>query len=266
MFVKNKVILFIFLGVLLSLPFTQVSAEVVWEEDFESGPFDDWSLQGYESILDVFYPSNLLPSITNGLLQMPNIRTGANWSAALRNCTIAYGTWSFDWIVEVGSDHISWDLVFFISDMPFNQSGMDRLDRETNGYILGLKSGDIGIYGDYNNSIFLFNLHMASYDLIGLPYSFSEPITGSHRVVVTRGLQGEFNVYFDSTLIITTTHTTTTTSERVVFSSWFGDSAFDNISVSSSVDPPAKQTPSFELEVLILALFTYGYYSRRRKR
>jgi hypothetical protein len=35
-------------GVLFCIPFIRVSAEKVWEENFEIGPYDDWTLAGYK--------------------------------------------------------------------------------------------------------------------------------------------------------------------------------------------------------------------------
>ncbi|MFQ5979883.1 MAG: hypothetical protein ACE5OZ_17265 [Candidatus Heimdallarchaeota archaeon] len=67
-------------------------------------------------------------------------------------------------------------------------------------------------------------------------HQFSSPITGSHHIAVTRDLQGNFEVFFDSTLIIEASDNSTTTSEKFIITSWVGDSAFDNIVVSNSID------------------------------
>ena len=230
------------LGVIFLFPLMSVSAEVVWEEDFDDPPFDDWYLQCYESNNNFSEHSGYLPYISNGRLQMP-VHTGyyAHWSPAIRNSSVAYGTWAFDWILDDSSEyeHESWDPVFFIADMPLNFTGLSDSVAYCAGYALGLKSGERGSLGN-SSAISLFRMQVTDpyfifleiYDVPG------DYITGSHTIHITRSLTGEFNVYFDSSLIITHTDNTVTTSKRIAFSSWVGDSAFDNIMVDDEVVPP----------------------------
>ncbi len=106
--------------------------------------------------------------------------------------------------------------------------------------------------------------------ILGMYTVPGEDISGSHQVHVTRGLQGEFNVFFDSSLIITVTDNTITSSDRIFFGSMLGDSTFDNISVSDTVEDPstttAKKGPGFELEVVVLRLSLFFLFTRKRRR
>ncbi|UCG03783.1 MAG: hypothetical protein JSW11_07310 [Candidatus Heimdallarchaeota archaeon] len=267
------------LGVLFLLPLTQVTAKVVWKEDWENPPFDEWTLVGY-SYDDVngFQPNTTNdPAVVDGVLKMnsPSDSFGNFWSSAYRNSTVAYGTWSFDWMVEPGEDHESYVNIFFlINDFPRNLTGV-TIALPTPGYRLILQSGSKGPLGD--NSINFFRSG------VGDPLQtkvFTSSITGSHHIDITRSLNGRFNVFFDATgssapPIISITHNGTTTCEQFVVGSWIGDSAIDNITISDTIDvtptgtttsaTTTDGTPSFELEVLVFSLVLFFIVSRKRR-
>ncbi|MFX0204977.1 MAG: hypothetical protein ACFFDT_03260 [Candidatus Hodarchaeota archaeon] len=45
---KEKIFLSLIIDFLLILSISRVAAETVWEEDFETPPFDEWTLQDHE--------------------------------------------------------------------------------------------------------------------------------------------------------------------------------------------------------------------------
>ena len=97
------------LGVVFLLPLTQVTAEVVWEEDWENPPFDEWIYMAY-SFDDVngFQPDTTAdPAVVDGVFKTnsPTASFGDFLSGANHNSTVAYGTWSFDCVVEPGVEH-----------------------------------------------------------------------------------------------------------------------------------------------------------------
>jgi hypothetical protein len=225
---KNTLKIGLILCILFVIPLTQrVSATFVWTEDFEDPPFDEWYLQGYEDD-GVFAPSDCLPTIENGMLQMPNTQIWGNASVAMRNSTLAYGTWSFDWYVNIGTNHASHDVVWLISNMVFNQTGLSQDNPYLYGYAINMNT-EIGYIDLYKmTSGVAYNL--------GVGGDINPPIYGSHHIDVTRTSDGTFYIYFDSEFVYTFTDNSHTTSERFVIASWLGDSAFDNITVSDTVD------------------------------
>ena len=101
--VMYKFYLFALFSLFLLFPLMTVSAEVVWAEDFETPPFD-WYLAGYKQVSGdppiTYKHDSYIPVIENGLLQMPNTQTSWYFSQALRNSTVAYGSWGFDFTIN----------------------------------------------------------------------------------------------------------------------------------------------------------------------
>jgi hypothetical protein len=251
---KGKILLSIVIGLLLIQSVDRATAPIVWEEDFETPPFDEWTLQGHvEADVNpstrLAYPTTAVPEIIDGKLQMPVVTKepgNLSVSSAIRNSTIAYGTWSFDWEINssTGTEHEAWVNVWFITDMPINLTGVNLEEPFFDGYALMLQSASEGYSGVEPSCIYLWKptlsggyTTLASYDIPGTK------ITGSHNIKITRNpLDGKFNVWFDSSHIITATHNSITTSERFFFRSHLGDSAFDNLTVSDSVDKTVTET------------------------
>jgi hypothetical protein len=218
-----------------------------------------------------------MPSIIDGWLKMPDDPMTDPEMArppvgqAEHASSVAYGTWSFDWAVEPGENHESVDIVSFIANNHSSETAQ-LLPFEVNvtGFWLWLLSGQkLGWMGDPDRPM----IALVSYEggvggVSGVEgrHQFSSPITGSHHIAITRTLQGDFQVFFDSTLIIEASDNSTTTSEKFVITSWVGDSAFDNIVVSNSIDShyitvPAPAAPSFptqEEETNLLELLPFA--------
>jgi hypothetical protein len=249
--------------IMLVFPLCQVSATIIWSEDFEDR-LDDWELQGYSYDGTVFMPNDsVAPSIVNGRLQMPNTQVYNNEftvSYIFRNSTVANGTWSFDWHVTPGDDHSSYDEIFFMTNnFPNNLTGfsVDQLIGKYSGYRLDLKSADRGDSTFKDRSITLAK-YLPNFFSILKYHQFNTSITGFHHIDVTRNLQGEFKVYYDSSLIIQYTDNTITTSEKCVIISVIGDSAFDNITASDDVLPPTTTTTTTANFPSLFILFSVG--------
>lgn len=273
------------LGIMVLFPLTQVSAEVVWEEDWEKPPFDEWIIQAYSYSGDTgFQPDAAAnPPVVAGVFETnaPSDIFGDYWSGAVRNSSVAYGSWSFDWIVGSGSVHESYVNVFFI--LPEYQNNLTGRDMSGNysGYMLNLQSGVKGPHP--HNSIYLSRFDGG---IIGMT-AFDSAIEGSHHIEVTRFEDGEFNVYFDhnSTPIITGIDTTHTNSTKFAFGAWIGDSGIDNIVVAdltettttttsttttddTTTDSPTTTetgSPSFEFQVIVLGVAFLFIFSRKRR-
>ncbi|MHA2388090.1 MAG: hypothetical protein ACXACW_05135 [Candidatus Hodarchaeales archaeon] len=271
------------LGVVLLLPLTQVSAGVVWEEDWETGPFDEWVFQGYfyNEVLKFQPNASSDPTAADGVFQTssPSDVFGEYWSGAVRNSTIASGTWSFDWMNEAGVDHESYVNIFFlINNYPENLTDLPyEGDGNLTGYMLNLQSGTKGPLTAH--SINIGRITGGGVTLGTKAYSTS--ITGSHHIDVTRTPEGQFNVYFDvtdsvATPIISVIDTTTTSFTQFAFGSWIGDSGIDNITVSNSIDitpdttttttTTAKNGSGFEVTVFVLSLSLFFIITRKRRR
>ncbi|MHA2497467.1 MAG: hypothetical protein ACXAEI_18495 [Candidatus Hodarchaeales archaeon] len=177
-----------------------------------------------------------LPTVSYGWLKMPNnqIVYPTTVSQAEHASSVTYGTWSFDWAVAPGDDHQSVDIVSFMVN-GYASNRLEPLPHSLNvtGYYLHLLSGDrTGWVSDPDRP----SITLTSYNgSAGGSYKFPSLITGSHQIDITRSSLGEFRVYFDGTLIIGAVDNSITTSEKFILTSWVGDSAFDNIIVSSSI-------------------------------
>ena len=268
---KNRIInLFVALALVLmfSLSVNQAQAEVKWSEDFNvpdiDGLSDDWWLDGY-SLNGVFAPDDTaFPTIESDMLKMPNTRTFGTWSGIRRNSTVAYGTWSFDWTVQNGTDHNSADVIMLmINNMPWNMTGSSPAPPYSwYGYFLVLRSSSSGPWTHLRTRSITLSEFIPNNEVVLKDYQFDETITGSHHIDVTRDQEGEFKVFFDSVLLFNHTDKTTTTSESCIFGSWIGDSTFDNIVVRDDVveittptsAPSPVPTIGFEFVVILSPL------------
>jgi hypothetical protein len=73
-------------------------------------------------------------------------------------------------------------------------------------------------------------------------YKFPNPITCSHRIDITRNYCGEFNISFDSNLVIQAIDNNFITSEKMSLGSFIGDSGIDNITVVDLQPDPVTVT------------------------
>jgi hypothetical protein len=276
----QKFLLLVNLGLLLIIPFTRGSATEVWSENFDSGVSEELSLFAWTlSDGGVFTTNNTAkPTIVEGALQMPNTREWGTWSCAQRNTTLAYGTWSFDFTVKEGNDHTACFAVFFVSDMPWNQSGHTFGTLGLDGYFVALKSGSTdNVWGSELDHNMNLGEHYGNSPSILANHQFPDDVTGTHHIDITRALNGSFRVYFDSALIISARDTSTTISEVFIIGSWAGDVSFDNIVISDSIDVIETTTttttttttnggtPGFELGIGVLSIVLVLISSQKRK-
>ena len=275
------------LGVIFLLPLTQVSAGVAWSEDWTTSPFDEWVIDSYSyNDSHGFQPnSSFEPIIADGVCTTNTASDffGVTWSGAHRNSSVAYGTWSFDWVVGPDVDNESYIIVFFLANNTENfhdWTGTKIYGHGMEGYFLIIQSGSKGAIP--NNTVRLGTIEGG----FTKDYSFPEPITGSHHIDITRTVNGEFNVYWDyvdesTQPIITRTSISVKTCEAFMFGAWIGDSIFDNITVSDTVDvnhtrptttttttteeEPTTPAPGFEIELLAFSLITLFFVLRKRR-
>ncbi|MFX1575767.1 MAG: hypothetical protein ACFFCF_01200 [Promethearchaeota archaeon] len=231
-------VLFLVLSTLF--PIT-VSAGQFWSEDFEVDnidSLDDWILQGYELVDDVFCEVDHGFTIENGTLTAedvyyywPNVGYHGDLThlrRAIHNSSTAYGTWSFDW--HVSSSNVSFDSVNFVyTDLEnnYNLSGVSQVPN-MDGYALILDS--------FVNGEIYFELFqgLERYILARHPI-----ITRANEVFhfeIIRDLPGQFQINLNSELVIEITDDRVTTSETFSFVSFQGNSSIDNIVVSDSIE------------------------------
>ncbi|MHA2175735.1 MAG: hypothetical protein ACXABI_12955 [Candidatus Hodarchaeales archaeon] len=244
---KKKLFIFIIIGCILAIPWSQGRSTITWSENFESGTSEELTLVAYSYVSNEFVQNNTaLPVVVSNALHMPNTRGWGTWSGGQRNSSIAYGTWSYDVVIKEGENHSACDVVFLtMNNLPWNVSGFSLNSHTLEGYFLGMKSGSPNdIWGNIKNHSILFGKYEAiTHEEVHLVTAqLPENIVGSHNVRVTRDLDGKFEVFFDSAKIITYTDNTIKTSEICVFASWSGDSIFDNITVSDNAENPTTTT------------------------
>jgi hypothetical protein len=239
------------------LPGEQASAEMVWQEDFDD--LNNWTLEGGSNMTGIMQtnPDHGLITV-DGALTAPNSTTFDTASFAIHNSTVAYGTWRFKWYAAEGSDRAVYDNHAFIFNNPsdWNLSGetQDEFLKDTSGYSLLMISQympSTGVAEAPGLSLCEFtNDETSPFDVFA-SYGFNASITGWHNIIITRNSEGEFNVFYDSTLVMQATDNSTTTSEYFVFGSFKGDSRFDDISVSDAVDYPPATTDGYLLWLVI---------------
>jgi hypothetical protein len=253
----------------------RVSAATVWAEDFGAENLDEWNLSRFTIDPSGVHTQHNVSefSIVNGALTAPNTQNWNHPNRALHNSTVAYGTWSFDWVVAEGSTHKTHDGVLFIhTDLEhnYNTTGLTQAEYYAglSGYVLVLSSLSFSdgpaIYPGL--AIVKYTTQEPGYEFLGSHQLSTAPI-GSHHIVITRDSQGEFKIYFDSSLSIQVTDNSTTTSEKFGFKSYRGDSQIDNITVKDiPVEPPVLAPASLDITVVVLGLMVLALVAHKRKK
>jgi len=229
-----------------------VLAAVEWEEDFEGGIPDGWDFYSYEMVSGVHKPLDDPGfSVVDGVLRAPNHKAGDNKTAAKRNSTVAYGTWSFDWLASP----IAYDSIELTLNHPehnFNTTGIDISDSSFTGYVIVID----------NNVPIIRLLKLHKQQGIFSPTildsnRFDAELEGTHHIDVTRGSEGQFYVYFNTILLLQATENSITTSQAFGMTSWRGDSGIDNISISNTVDYPSSTIPAISVGYIVwIAILT----------
>ncbi|MHA1969530.1 MAG: hypothetical protein ACW964_17250 [Candidatus Hodarchaeales archaeon] len=273
--IKKKFIPLLLFWILLVISFTRGSAAVVWSEDFNTGVSEELTLLAWTGDSEGVFQTNSTakPTVENNALQMPNTREFGTWSSAQRNSTIAYGTWSFDFTIKKGDDHTACFAFFFVGDFPWSHQGytFSSMNDIPEVYYIAIKSGSTdNVWGAELDH----NMNFGKWDSGNIQlldnYQFPDDITGTHQIDITRDQLGEFNIYYDSDLIINHTDAFITTSKIFIIGSWSGDISFDNIVVSDTVDPPTTTATlsgtNISFEFLALSLLFLGLFKRKRNK
>ena len=214
-------------------------AAIIWQEDFECELTDltDWILHGWQTNSTNHFEQTPDSGFTiqGGALTGPNSTSFNNGSFAYHNCSLAYGTWSFDWIISVRT---TYDLIHLVYSDPINQ--LNFTGKTMDEYVLSVKTYTLILASTATGAgrgihLFVTTGNASNMDKELATYDFGSDLTGLHQVQITRDERGEFKVYFDSELVMQVTDNTYTTSEYFNFASIKGDSQIDNIVVSDEI-------------------------------
>ncbi len=250
----NLYIACISIGLIFGLVINQTSATLVWEEDFENPPFDDWSLYGYDTV-GPWQSANCPPIIANGAMTT-HISQGKQ-AIAIHTSLVAYGTWSFDF--DIPEDQESLFSIMFIANnygggnLNFTGKTYSEISYDMVCYIIYIKSGTEGgdWVNDYSITLKIWIGNSSLY-LNLAEYILSSSLIGTHHMTITRNsTQGEFQINLDSERIIRVTNNIIKTSEILEFSTFYGEVSIDNLTVCDSVGPclPTPTTTTITLPV-----------------
>ncbi|MHA2168825.1 MAG: hypothetical protein ACXAB7_02830 [Candidatus Kariarchaeaceae archaeon] len=232
-----------------------VHAETVFSDDFDDGNLQGWDLWGWNWTTSVIYEWEGSMINDNGILTAENPQNGM-WSYACQESTVAYGTWSFDWLPSATNGQ---DFVSFISEDSWDWVNRTQI-KTANSYYLWLNPGNAGVIQGIQlqkHSGTVLNANVGT-------YSAPEVLEGWHSIDVTRTSNGQFKIFFDDELVIEEIDTDVTESAKFCFG-LDGDSAFDNVRISDSVD---KQDDESSLDfpvTLLIGIFALPVVLRRRK-
>ncbi|MFX1249783.1 MAG: hypothetical protein ACFFBQ_20520 [Promethearchaeota archaeon] len=279
-------------GFICVLIFTSVKTAFTangWSDDFESAPSDgipeDWEIYAYDRG-DTGGDSPATPltddkyhvRVRNGALMAPyyNLEEVGGLmilSEAFHNSTVAYGTWSFDWIVseESHTDHGAFDTIAFILNSENSIWDRDGLTEsgwaaDKTGYLLYLMSrskSELGFAPAFPavgpGISFFKTTDTFSW---GKSRKFCQNVYGTHHIDIQRTPEGEFKIYYDNVPIIKDSDDKVTTSEKFLFSSFQGDSGIDNLEITEEITtitppettPPEFYCPDFPIELILIAV------------
>lgn len=240
----------IFMLILVFSSVQQSQGSLVWSENFNTENPTGWMFGSWIRPLMYNFTANYDEemSVIDGILRAPNSTTFQTITYAAYNSSVAYGSWSFDYIVFPGSDRLAYDVVTVLFTDLVNNYSMEGLSEtqyltDCTGYSILIVSGHntAGISGIAIPGI-SFAVYTPWFTVLET-YEMPDGISGIHHINITRGLQGLFSIYFDSELIIQFRHKLTTSSERFQFVSFKGDSGIDNITVNDEpVEIPTTTT------------------------
>jgi hypothetical protein len=187
-------LLFIIIGSMVLT--TNISADTVWNDNFDDNKADGWKREIVDWYLDEpFTRLTAKFDTSTGTLKAPDETPGNIWYLATYESNIDIGTWMFD---------------INILDTPWGDFGVllmgdDWADYPTKSYgydlIFSTKHGNP--WPDSKGAIFLLKLNgwREAWYNIG-KWSSTEEIVGEHHVIVTRDPEGIFNVYLNDELIL----------------------------------------------------------------
>ena len=223
-----------------------IPSEEVWSENFDDENIDDWEIFGidYTTTPGTLIPGNF--SVSGGVLR----NVGPEWDYAIRNSSVAYGTWSFDVDIQRPEDFNRFPVGFMA------EYNIENLQNATgDSYIISFRMPDDGPSGDIRlarNDVGGGTTFLDGYDV--------EIIRGWKNIIVTREESGQFYVYLDGDLILDVVDTIHTTSECFIFYG-YANPAIDSITVSDTIDydkaPPEWSHSITDKEITLGESFYY---------
>ncbi|MHA2168826.1 MAG: transcriptional regulator [Candidatus Kariarchaeaceae archaeon] len=203
-----------------------VYAGEVFTDDFDDGDLEGWDLWGWNWTTPIIYAWEGSMINDNGILTSENPQNGM-WSYACQESTVVYGTWSFDWLPSATNAR---DFVSFISEDSWDWVNSTQI-KTAYGYYLWLNPGNAGVI----QGIQLQKHSGTALDVNVGTYTALEGLEGWHSLDITRTINGQFKIFVDGELVIEETDTDITESTKFCFG-LDGDSAFDNVRISDSID------------------------------
>lgn len=191
-------------------------AVTVWSDNFSDGDYNGWTVH--------------LGGFSASGTQLES--TGANTNHISRASTVAVGTWSFDWHMEVDLSSGGGDVYFLASDL---NPAINYMPRSGYSIVAGLGGFVLRRWENGGSN---------SMDL----YSVVNP-TGTFSFDITRDADGHIYVYIDGELVMDRQNVLYNTSTHFFFAPFGSGEWLDNIVVSNTVDitPPSTDpttTPS----------------------
>ena len=286
--------------ILFLLSFTQISATLIWEDDFDDGDLEGWDLTTYYTTSFATVPvvkGEVLIENSNNKLFLPNIYNGTHGmlNSAQRTSSLVYGHWSFD-IDTTSGCHGAF---MFVHHDPTPET-----DFEDEGWYLEKPNGIEG-YGIQISTISDYQLMLARMDanftnagenassiddLLLDSVTFAElglSRYGIFHLDVTRAPGGNMTVYLNTTKVLSALDDTYTISDSIRIDNFNHEPYYDNIIVdddysfipglpltttttSSNGENPTTTTtesssPGFEVELVLLSLFLIFVFSRKRR-
>ncbi|MHA2313190.1 MAG: hypothetical protein ACXADC_09085 [Candidatus Thorarchaeota archaeon] len=211
---------------------SSATMEEAWEDDFDDGNIDGWSVQGFNTST---FPWTPMPG--NITAEDHTMRVYSEWwSEAWRTSNVAYGSWAFDvHCVDTPNER---SYIAFVSGSPV----LVPEDIDTMPFEYGIITV-VGQYDSYSSAFVLYQRPSDSPLLEPLGHYDVEEVSGWWHINITRDFDGNFEVYFNDTLGITVTNTTHTTSDLFTFTAEAGY-ALDNIVVVPYHQTSTTPTPT----------------------
>lgn len=222
------------LGLLLnsSLP---VYATIVWSDDFNDGNYDGWIITGiYAPVNSTWVDTVGTAEVIDGELWFTGEQHFRNFSYAVHESTVAYGSWSFDVNVRPISGSSNHTHIYFLDsrspeDVPDFQSPYSSYDILIYSAPWTIEPPDWMVpFDNTAPSILLVRRSLGSGVAIGT-YQVDE-INGLYRFNVTRDETGRIQVFLNDTSIIDVTEQRSITPRSFYLNSEAGI-GYDNIVV-----------------------------------
>jgi hypothetical protein len=219
---------------------TPASASIGWADDFNDGNYDGWTINGlYAPVVGDWSITTGKADIVDGELIFTGEQIFRNFSYAIHESTVEYGSWSFDVKVRPISGSSNHTHIYFLDNRPTEE--IPDFESPYMAYDVFIYSAPWNVsppnwmrkYDDTAPSILLVRRSVNTGVIIG-NYSVDE-INGLYRFNVTREDTGRIRVYVNDTLRIDVVETRTFTPQSFYLTSEAGIS-YDNIVVSGRTE------------------------------